>query len=74
MAIELIPPVKDKAIFVLYIVQQPSGIVTASADYMGKSDEVLDIGMEALAHLNALSHLSEHNLYVSNRLNSLDIQ
>jgi hypothetical protein len=74
MDIELIPPIKDKAIFVLYIVQQPSGIVTASADYIGKSDEVLDIGMEALAHLNALSHLEHNNLHVSNKLNALDIQ
>jgi len=41
---------------------------------MGESDEVLDIGMEALAHLNALSHLTDRNLYVSNRLNALDIQ
>jgi len=72
--IELIPPIKDKAIFVLYIVQQPNGIVTASSDYIGKSDEVLSIGMDVMNAVNLMAYHGDGKLVVHNKIASLQPQ
>ena len=74
MSIELIPPLKDKSVFVLYIVQQPNGIVTASSDYIGKSDEVLSIGMDVMTAVNSIAYHLHDKLVVHNKVQRLDAQ
>jgi len=69
--IEFVPPVKNKSIFVVYIVEQNDGIVTASTDYIGDSDAVLQIGTEVLFALNSIAHYKYENLVVSNKISSM---
>jgi len=71
---ELIPPVKNKSVFVIYIVSQDDGVVTASSDFIGDDVTVRRVGMEALNYLFATSQSEESNLYVSNMVNSLKVQ
>ena len=71
---ELVPPVKNKSVFVIYIVSQDDGIVTASSDFIGDDATVRQVGMEALNYLHATSLSEESNLHVSNMVNSLKAQ
>jgi len=70
----LIPPIKNKSVFVIYIVAQDNGVVTASSDFIGDNLDVRRVGLEALNYLHAASITEENNLYVNNVVNSLQVQ
>ena len=71
---KFIPPIKNKSIFVIYIVSQDDDVVTASSDFIGDDVNVRRVGMEALNYLLATSLSEEKNMYVNNVVHSLQVQ
>jgi len=71
---KLIPPLKNKSIFVIYIAKQDNGIVTASGDYIGEDHTVRRMGLEALDYLHFTSKIDNVDLHVSKVISSFQTQ
>lgn len=63
--LEFNPPVTGQSVFLIYICQQPDGVVTANSEYVGDSREVISLGLNVMSDLYGLSLDSKNNLYVS---------